>query len=333
MIQSYRSKLPSSPTSPTQQMEVLSEVLHNEIISQLRVILGGALYEMDRVNILIDNLDKPWSKNEDLSALSLFLFGLLNVVERISIEFSVGGKRKTVPVSLTVFIRADILSVIKKNVPEADKLRITSIKWDNEQRLLRLIEERFKSGLDEYEEIGEVWNKFFVRTVDGMNTRKFLFHYVLPRPRDIIYFCKQALFSANSNDHTRIEADDLKEAQKAYSNHTYLTLLEEIGSLVPDAPGILRQFMNAPDIITKDEIQQLIERAGAEISITDSVIDALCEATFLGYETTSGSFEFLYDDRKDDRKTQASRVIDATGVERYKINPPFHTYFEISSSV
>jgi len=332
MIRDVKEKFIGTSATPAQQADQLSAIFHEKIIAQLRMILGGALFDREYVCILIDNLDKPWSKNEDLNALSLFLFGLLNVVERISVEFNVGGKRKSIPVSLTIFIRADILSVIKHHVPEADKLRITSINWNNEQRLLHLIEERFRSGLEEYEDSSEIWDKFFAITVDNMPTKKFLFRYVLPRPRDIIYFCKHALFSANSNQHTKIEADDLKEGKRAYSTHIYLTLIEEVSSLISDAPSLLRQFMNAPEIITKQHIEALIQNAGIDPASTAIIIDTLCEATFLGYEIIPDRFEFLYDDRKDDRKIQANRVIASTGKERYKINPPFHSYFEISSS-
>jgi len=330
MIKIAAEKFSTTSATPTQNSGHLSEVFHESTITQLRMILGKALHDVDCVCILIDNLDKPWNMNEDLNALSLFLYGLLNVVQRISSEFGSGGKRKSIPVALTVFIRADILSVIKQIIPEADKLRATLIDWNNQQRLLQLIEARFKAGLEEYEDTSEIWAKFFPETVDGLPIKDYLFLYVLPRPRDIIYFCKHALFSADANEHTKIETEDIKIGKQAYSDHIYLTLLEEIGSLVPDPTFLLGQFMNASEIVTKSQIEILAQQAGIDISKTDGIIDALCEATFLGYEVTQNRFEYLYDDRKSDRKIQARRVITLTGNERYRINTPFHSRFEIT---
>jgi hypothetical protein len=62
----------------------------------------------------------------------------------------------------------------------------------------------------------------------------------------------------------------------------------------------------------------------------DKVIEVLCDATFLGYEVAPDKFAFVYDNRKEDRQEQAKRTTETTGVERFRINPPFHARFEIT---
>ncbi|WP_408008358.1 hypothetical protein ACJROX_27475 [Pseudalkalibacillus sp. A8] len=56
------------------------------MIKKLREHLGKVLHKREKVSIL-NNLDKSWNDNADLEKLSDLLFGLLNVVHKISDEF------------------------------------------------------------------------------------------------------------------------------------------------------------------------------------------------------------------------------------------------------
>ena len=65
----------------------ISELLHNEMLARLRVLLGAVLQTKAKVAVLVDNLDKAWNPNGDLSLLSGLLFGLLSASRRVADEF------------------------------------------------------------------------------------------------------------------------------------------------------------------------------------------------------------------------------------------------------
>ena len=62
-------------------------------------------------------------------------------------------------------------------------------------------------------------------------------------------------------------------------------------------------------------------------------IELLCENTFLGLEIEPDKFEFLYDAGKARvLQKMAQRVSEKKGVQRFKINTPFHAYLEINGT-
>lgn len=318
--------------SEKERSDHFSNILHDKVISHLRILLGRVLEDTDNVIILIDNLDKAWQKDENIEILARLLFGLLNVVERISMEFHRGNDRqRPVSLSLIVFIRSDILTIVKNYAPEKDKLKTTLIDWKDEQLLYRLIEERFRNTLGGFESSNEIWEAFFTRNVNGIPTKTYIIEHVLPRPRDMIYFVKQALFHAINHEHTRIESNDIIQAASDYSNHAYDTLVIETSSQFSQIEDFLRKFMNSRAIVTKDQLLEFIESLSLSVDELDKIIDLLLDAQFLGLEVSENHFVFLYDDRKEDRLEQAERISKKTGIQRYKINKPFHAHFEIET--
>jgi hypothetical protein len=80
--------------------------------------------------------------------------------------------------------------------------------------LQRVIEERFVLSLGEGEILSdEVWEKYFAESVDGIPTKQYILERIIPRPRDIIYLCKEALIRAINHNHTRIDKEDIVLSQ------------------------------------------------------------------------------------------------------------------------
>ena len=61
----------------------------------------------------------------------------------------------------------------------------------------------------------------------------------------------------------------------------------------------------------------------------NEVIDLLIAAGFLGLETDLNQFTFVYDERVKSNRILARKVKNITGVERYRVNLPFHSYLKI----
>ncbi len=318
--------------SIVEHRQKVSEILHNQVISQLRIMLGNILSDKEKVFILIDNLDKAWQKRDELSTLSEFLFGLLKIGERISVEFHQSDSRKKkVDLVILVFIRGDIFSYIPPNARERDKLKSIPIIWNNPQILLRVIEERFRNSLNGIETSEEIWSNYFPEDIDGVPVKEFIIDHILPRPRDIIFLCKQALYHAINHGHSRIEKEDLLLAVQDYSYHGWVTLLAETETQFPGIDKFLDLLTKESAILSRVEIESFIEEAGISKRKFDEIVDLLCEAGFLGLECDLNQFVFIYDDRLKQRRIQARKVSKQTNQERFKINTPFHSYLELKA--
>ncbi len=318
----------------TQQRIRVSEVLHSLVLAGLREHLGRVLAKKDRVFILVDNLDKIWAPGEDLVDLSQFLFGLLGLAQVIPNEFQkTGVSWRPVNLSVLVFLRTDIFSYIMSAANEADKIMYSILDWNDRRLLQRVVEQRFVQSAEGSLQPEDVWVQFFSPTVDQRSTKDYLVDRVIPRPRDIIYWCKAALAAAINHGHTRIEEDDVLAGESQYSQHVFQSLVTEVSSRISKSEDLLHEFAGLPTIVTKDDVKQCLERAGVCETELGSVIDALCATGFLGLETGQSRFDFLYENgRKPVLQSLARKMAETQGIERFAIHSSYHSYLEIGKA-
>lgn len=309
----------------------ISEILHADLLNSLRIDLGKALKNKKKVVVLIDNLDKAWEKRHDLAVLSQFLFGLLKVGETITAQFQkTSSLHNPIDVKLIMFLRSDIFSVIAPEARERDRLKYIYINWNDPTMLEQIIEGRFTRSIKNKQLPEDIWEKFFCENVKGIPTKDYIFQHIIPRPRDIIYFCKQARTNAINRRHTYIEESDILLSEKEYSRYCYGSLLDETKAQFPDMDSLLTALSGSPEIITRDHIRQSMEYALIPSTRLKEIIGLLCDATFLGLETKPNSFEYIYDERERDVLFRSSeRVATVSGVVRYRINIAYHLALRI----
>lgn len=319
-------------SSVSGQRAKISEILHTTLLGSMRELLGEVLENKKSVFVLVDNLDKAWSNKTDLDVLSEFLFGLLSAGQTISNDFQKPStKWKSVNLSLVVFLRSDIFTYIMRVAREGDKVTFTRMDWNDPILLRRVIEERFANSLDT-EATEEIWEDFFAETVRGVPTKDYIINHIIPRPRDIIFLCKNALSNAINHRNSTISKDDIIQAEKVYSEYALNSLLAETEIQFPDMERLLIEFVGADEIISKARIEELARAANIDGDSINEAIELLCENTFLGLEIDPGKFEFLYNTGKAKvLQKMAQRVSEQKGIQRFKINTSFHAYLEISS--
>jgi hypothetical protein len=319
-----------SETSTAQRTRI-SEVLHTRMLATLRKHLGQVLHEKQKVFVLIDNLDKAWEPRQDLSILSDFIFRLLSVSRAISDEFHRSGPQwQDVNVTLIIFLRSDIFSYIISQAREADKLIFSTIRWDDPRLLQRVIEERFINSLEGQITPDKVWTDYFTSSVRGIETREYIAQHIIPRPRDMINFCKASLAQSINRGHTRIEEQDILFAEQEYSQYAYLTLVTETKPIFPDIENLLYEFAGSTELVTIDSVTEFVRKAGINPENVPYLVQLLAESLFLGLETEPDQFRFLYDESKKKVVRSLARATAlSTGRERFKINVPFHSYLEI----
>ena len=228
------------------QRKRVSEILHNNILSRLRDYLGKVLEKKERVCVLVDNLDKSWIRGSDINLLADFLFALLSVSKSITDEFIKKGSVtwKPVKLSLLIFLRSDIFSFVMKEARERDKLSFKRMEWTDPFLLQQIIEERFLKSTNRTLKSDDVWKEYFVETIDDMPTKDYLVSRIIPRPRDIIYLCRSALAHAVNHKHDRIEAVDIKQAEKEYSQYAFNSVEAETSTQLEHFEELLYEFVS-----------------------------------------------------------------------------------------
>ena len=315
-----------------QSRKGISEALHEGVLKRLRLTLGEALADKNRVSILVDNLDKAWTKQADLDQLSEFLLGLLGVSGRISSEFKKGDSRKqSVNMSLAIFLRSDIFNKVLEVAREPDKLNPTRLIWDDPELLFRIIEERYVCAHGTSAQASELWDRYFCREVKGVGIKDYIKRRILPRPRDLVFFVKNAVSTAVNRSHTMVEEKDICDAERQYSQYAIDSIMVENGITLPELESILFEFAGCDRVINERELKNLILKANMSEEKLNQIIDHLINLSFLGLEIGDGEFAFS-DDPRDYLKNSvlAERLVERRGgSRRYKINAAFCAYLEI----
>lgn len=313
----------------------VSEILHDNLLSKLRDVLYKYFSEKNRIVVLIDNLDKTWKPGENITYLSDFLLGLLGVTNRIANDFTYEPKKKKrTQFSIVVFLRMDIFSYIYRQARERDKLKYSIITWDDLELLLLLIEERFKIST-KTSDSSMIWYKYFPDQVDSMSIKKYFLQNILHRPRDIIFFIKYALSNATTRKHEKIQENDILDAQKRYSQYAVDSLIVENGVSIEDFEKILYEFVGCNRVISREQIEKIIEAVHIKNVTTDYFIQILCERCFLGRKVADDEYRYqtnFLDNEKIEKLAlhYLEKSVDKT--EYFEINKAFRKFLEISDN-
>lgn len=320
--------------SAPDQRRRISELLHEEVLSEARKHLGKILTKKERVVVLIDNLDKAWVRGPTLDVLGAALFRLLSVSQSITRDFDRADHwREPVNLSVIIFMRSDIFNYIHRSAREPDKITPKVLRWDDKELLLRVVEERFLRSLPQLSDYSALWEEFFPASVGGMPARDYIAEAVLPRPRDLILFIKEALGNAVNRRHSAITEEDILGAEMRYSQHAFDSLAVEASSQLEHIEAVLLEFAGLNAVLETTEVAQAIRRGGIEDSRLALYIDMLVNLSFLGVETSAGDFVFFSDHNDVEREktfTLAKRFLETSGrPQRFTVNRPFWSFLEL----
>jgi hypothetical protein len=313
----------------------ISEALHSGALSSLRSSLAEVLSRKRQVILLVDNLDKPWTKSSDLDQLSEFLVGLLSAASRVGEELRYKGKTKgSTKFNSAIFLRSDIFNRITSIVREPDKMSYTRLSWDDPELLLRVIEERYTASHGSNSDPATMWHRYFCSQIKGIPTREYLTSRILPRPRDIVFFVKAAVSFAVNRKHDRVEEKDILDGERQYSQYALDSILVENGITIPQLEAVLLEFLGSNAVVTESDVRKLVSNSGIDPEKVDPVIAHLVKLTFLGLEIELG--RFVYSDETRELKKNyilAERYASAHGGERhYEIKTAFRAYLEVRDS-
>lgn len=313
----------------------VSEALFGDLIGGMHEAIVAALHEKTRVCVLVDNIDKGWNKEADISILAPLVLGLLTATGHVARGLRRGGKSagQGPRVSLAAFLRSDIYYYVSRAAREPDKLPVLRMSWSDPQLLLRIIEARYEAGVEGEVDGSEIWEKFFCETMRGAKTPDFIAGRVLPRPRDIIQFCNSAIISAVNAGRSRIEADDLLSAEAAYSQFAVEAIRVENGLSQEELETVLFEFAGANSVLAESAALDLVSSAGVSSHSAKELLDYLVRLSFLGRESRNGGFVYA-ENPEDFRRLEGLAAKQRTS-ERdvlVEIHPAFRRYLEIQEA-
>jgi len=313
---------------------LVNEALHEGVLVELRGLLGSVLSGRQRVAVVIDNLDQDWDRGSDIVELSHWLLGLLTAVDRLSHDFSKKDAwRQPVAATMAVFLRSDIYAHVAEVAREPDKLPVVSLKWEDENQLIRVVERRYLAARDDDASASVLWTRFFTPSVDGVPTREYLLSQVLPRPRDLVYLCNAAILVAVNAEHNEVTESDIKAAQKTYSRFALGSLRVENGVSFEELETVLYEFAGANAVMTEAQVRTILAAAGLDADRLDDMLWHLRALAFLGLEVKENQFSYS-DDSAEMRiaDVAARRLGEQRGDgPRLAIHPAFRPYLEVVS--
>jgi len=312
----------------------VAEILHENIIKDLKDLIIEYMNKRKKLVVLIDNLDKNWRKGSNVEVVGKFILGLLGVIGRIAKELKGSPKSpNNFSLHLVVFLRSDIFKHVIQFAREPDKIEYTRLRWNDEEVLFRVLEKRIEF-LSDQENISntEFWEKYITPRVDGNSTKDFILSCIIPRPRDLIYFLSSAKSSAVSRGHNSIQQNDLISAYDDYSNWIFQSILVENGVTISQMQKFLYQVMGEKSILTRNRIVELMKKAelSTENDFVDYFISHLCSLSFIGRETRSYEYQYEYEFEIDNKIQILAEKLNSNN---YKIHNAFIPYLECSDYI
>ena len=322
----------SLTTGATDQRARVSELLHEQLISDLRVRIGDALSRFDKLAVVIDNLDKPWQRGAHVPQLAEMIAGLFSVVQEIPRDLRRSGRGlKPVEANIAIMLRSDIFAQIRPFLSEPDKLPIERVSWEDSEMLLKIINQRLVRHTPGGTEAEQLWEALFPAEVDGVPVRDFVLACTLPRPRDVIFFLRSAVSKATNRGHSTVMEHDLRDARSEYSHYAFEAVQAEDDSARGRLDAILYEFAVAGEtIVTVATIKTRLAEVGVAKQDGDGYIDLLCDIGFLGISSLGG-FRYPADEmERGHLRRLASLSARRTNTDEvFEINPVFHPELQI----
>ncbi|WP_165068660.1 P-loop ATPase, Sll1717 family [Marisediminicola senii] len=312
------------------EKQYIADQLRLQRLGKLRSLIGTALHDFDRIAVLIDNLDKTWERGADYALMSKFILALLTTSGKIEKDFAKGSSASpAINVTLSVFLRTDIFDVVADHAREPDKIGALSVHWQDEELLVRVLEERYgvKRLKKKHQAPSNLWHEVFDSEVKGTPTRDYLLWRTLPRPRDFIYFANAALTTAINRKHSIIQESDVLFAEGQYSKFAFDALLVESEAQGFDLESVLFEFPGLPSTLSSEDLDDVIRGSGSDVDVRSWLI----RTSFLGLEIDEGAFVHIEGETAAKRKAKvAERLARRLGRPmRYRIHPAFRKYLDV----
>jgi len=253
----------------------LTEVIYKGDVRELSEAVGEYLHTKESVWVLVDNLDKGWPVRGTTEIDMLIVRALLDASRKLQHQL----EANEIELQCLVFLRSDIYEHLRNEMPDKGKDTALQLGWEDPELFKEIVRRRITNSTGFAEPFTEIWPLLCDPLVGTQESFSYFVERTLMRPRDLLQFLNRAIDVAINRGHNRVEAEDILQAEKSYSEDMLLATMFEILDTHPEYKDILYTFQGAPVSMSLDEVQDRLREAGVS---SDSTIELLVWFGFLG---------------------------------------------------
>jgi hypothetical protein len=318
---------PSASGSTFLTRDQITEILYSTNLRQMRKDLVEAVAGVHQVWILFDNVDKGW-RAQGIDTQDLMVVRcLIDALEKVQRHLRQPGT----DCFAVVFLRNDVLAQMIEATPDRGKVSRVTLDWTDAEMFRELLRRRFLVNLpDKTASFDSIWHKVVISHLpDGSDSADHIISRSLMRPRGVLELAAHCKSHAVNLGHRQIDANDILQGEIAYSTDLINNIDLEIQDVFPGARDVLYGFIEAPEILDRDNVRSRLHQVQICASDSPKVIELLLWYGFLGVVRSTGERTFIYDVNYEMKKLEALAVTRAADM-RYCVNPAFWKGLEIS---
>lgn len=257
----------------------LTQVIYTGDFKQLSEAVSSYLRTKNAVWLLVDNLDKGWPVKGTSTTDILIVRSLLDATRKLQHQLESQG----VEFDCLVFLRSDIYEHLREETPDKGKDTAIRLDWDDPALFQEIIRRRVESSSSLEGAFRDIWPRLCAPLVEGQDSFAYLVERTLMRPRDLLQFLRAAVHIAINRGHALVQEDDIRQAERSYSEDVLLTTSFEIGDTHPQYADVLYAFEQCPAAMSKsDVVDRLVGIADVDPEEADGIIELLVWFGFLG---------------------------------------------------
>lgn len=261
--------------------EHLTELVFLGDVRELRDAVGGYLeQEKDAVWVLMDNLDKGLPTRGATEADILIVKGLLEATRKLQRQV----ENLDVDYHCLVFLRNDIYEQLILETSDKGKDTAITLDWDDPELFAEIVRRRVVSSteLTSVDFRRNIWPNLCVTHIGVTDSFDWMLERTLMRPRDLLFFLREAMAVAINRNHKVIKEDDLLHAELGYSEDQLLMLSFELQQTAPEFGDLVFNFEGSKPSLDSDALEETLCSAGLTAEARSHAVDLLLWYGFLG---------------------------------------------------
>jgi hypothetical protein len=259
----------------------LTELVFVGDMRVLRDAVGDYLrQEKESVWVLMDNLDKGLPTRGATEADILIVKGLLESTRKLQKQV----EDLDIDFHCLVFLRNDIYEQLLMETSDKGKDTAISLDWDDPELFAEIVRRRVvcSTELTSLDFRKNIWPNLCVTHVGVTDSFDWMLERTLMRPRDLLFFIREAMAVAINRNHKVIQEDDLLHAELGYSEDQLLMLSFELQQSAPELGDIVFAFEGVVPALDAEGLEEILSKAGLDDEARTRATDLLLWYGFIG---------------------------------------------------
>lgn len=270
----------------------LTQVIYSGDFRELGEATAEYLRLKDSVWLLVDNLDKGWPVRGTTPADILIVRSLLDATRKLQHQL----ENNDIEFECLVFLRSDIYDHLVEETPDKGKDTAVRLDWEDPALFEEILRRRVEASTQIDGPFREVWPRVVTPLIAGEDSFQYVLRRTLMRPRNLLQFVQGAIHVAINRGHSRVEEDDLIQAEHGYSQDLLLTTSFEIADTHPEYADLLYAFEGVPVTMSfSDATWRVREATKCDESKAKEIIDLLVWFSVLGVLQNDSAERYLHD--------------------------------------